>query len=377
MPFVPPMRFERFDLLTRVIEGHARAQYDLSSSDMHGERLSYFGGLEDCDLSVSHVGGGEELRSELARAYGGRADDYIVTAGASEANFAVCAALLEAGDRVLVERPTYQPLEAIPRGLGAAVTRLERPEADHYRLTADGIRTALPHDLRLLVLTNLNNPTGASLDPDLVHALADLAQERGFYVFIDETFRELAFDRPLPTIAGLNERTIVTSTLSKFYGAGGLRIGWVRAVAAVRERLQSVLDYLSATPAGPSEMVAASVLRSREKIASRNRRLIEEGRKVAREWAASEPGLVWHEPVGHLTFPGVGGDTLELADLLIREFSTFIAPAESFGLTGHFRLNIGIGAEKLEEGLRRVSKARARLGQHKGDPFSGPRIAAG
>lgn len=355
------MRFERFDLLARVVEGHARAEFDLSSSDMRGERLSYFGGVPDCDLSVSHVGGGEDLRGALARIYGGAAEDYIVTAGASEGNFAVCAALLEPGDRVLIEHPTYQPLEAIPRGLGAAVDLLDRPESRDFRLTADEIASALPQGVRLVILTNLNNPTGAVFDARSVHALAGLAEELGFYVFIDETFRELSFDEPLPTIGGINDRTIVTSTLSKFYGAGGLRIGWIRAGAAARGRLQTVLDYMSATPAGTSEMVAISMLRAREKIASRNQSLIQEGRKVAREWADAEPDLVWHEPSGHLTFPGVGGDSLELASLLLKEYSTFIAPAESFGLRSHFRLNIGIGAEKLAEGLRRVSQARARL----------------
>ncbi len=355
------MRFEPFDLLARVVEGHARAEFDLSSSDMPGERLSFFGGLPDADLAVSHVGGSEELRSELARIYGGDPEDYLVTAGASEANFAVCAALLEPGDRVLVERPTYQPLEAIPRGLRSAVTLLDRPEEEDFRLSLDGIQAGLPSGLRLLILSNLNNPTGAPLDADTVRGIADLAEERGFYVFVDETFRELALDHPLPTIGGLNDRTIVTSTLSKFYGAGGLRIGWVRSGADVQRRLQSVLDYLSATPAAPSETVALAVLRFRDKIAARNRRLIEDGRKVAREWARAEPGLVWHDPVGHLTFPGVGANSLKLADLLLREYSTFIAPAESFSLEGHFRLNVGIGAEKLEEGLQRVSRARARL----------------
>ena len=356
------MEFARFDLLYRVVEGHARAEFDLSSSDMPGERLSSFGGLPDAELAVSHVGGSEELRAELARIYGGRVDEYVVTAGASEANFAVFAALVHAGDRVLVERPTYQPLEAIPRGLQANVTLLDRPEEDHFRLSADRIEAALPKDLRLLVLTNLNNPTGAPLEGETVHALADLAQERGFYVFIDETFRELAFDHRLPTICGLNDYTIVTSTLSKFFGAGGLRIGWVRCDAQVRQRIQSVLAYLSATPAAPSETVAVAVLRARDRIAARNRKLIEEGRKVAREWAAAEPGVTWHEPAGHLTFPGVGGDSAKLADVLLREYGTFIAPAESFGLRGHFRLNVGIGPAKLKEGLRRVSQARARLG---------------
>ena len=355
------MQFERFDLLARVVEGHAQARYDLSSSDMPATRLSDAGGLADRPLAGSHAGGSEELRSELARVYGGGADDYIVTAGASEGNFAVYAALLQAGDRVLVERPTYQPMESIPRGLGATVVPLLRPEASHFRLTAEDVRAALPDDVRMVSLTNLNNPTGEGLETPDARALADLAADRGFYLFVDETFRELAFDRDTQTIGGLNARTIVTSTMSKFYGAGGLRIGWVRAAAPVRAKIQSVLDYLSATPAALSEAVAVGLLGNRTKTLARNRALIEEGRRVFRAWASAEPDLGWSEPVAHLTFPDVGVDTLRLADVLLRDHGTFIAPGESFGIPGRFRLNIGIGAERLRGGLERVSAARAAL----------------
>ena len=92
---------------------------------MPPQRLSEYGGLADRSLADSNVGGGEELRSELARLYGGRADDYIVTAGASEANFAVCAALLDPGSAALVETPTYQPLDAILLGIGAHVSSVD------------------------------------------------------------------------------------------------------------------------------------------------------------------------------------------------------------------------------------------------------------
>jgi aspartate/methionine/tyrosine aminotransferase len=355
------MQFERFDLLARVIEGHRRARYDLSSSDMPAQYLSEYGGLDDQSLAENHPGGGEPLRTELARLYGGHADDYIVTAGASEANFAVCAALVGPGDRVLVERPTYQPLETIPRGLGAAVVPFLRREADQFRVTSDAVRAAMPADLRLLILTNLNNPTGVPLEPSEIRGLADLAAERGFYVLVDEIFRELAVDLNVPSIGGLNEHTIVTSSVSKFYGAGGLKIGWIRAAEPARKRIRSVLDYLSGTPAGPSEAIALSLLRNRAKTVARNRRLIQEGRKVAHDWAAAERDLLWQEPVAHLAFPGLGVDTLRLADVLLRNHETFIAPGESFGLGGHVRLNIGIGADILEAGLARLSKARSTL----------------
>ena len=351
------MQFERFDLLARVLEGHRGARYDLSSSDMPPQRLSEYGGLADRSLADSDVGGGLELRSELARLHGGKPEDYIVTAGASEANFAVCAALLDPRSRALVETPTYQPLVAIPRGLGAEVATLTRREEAGFRLTSKDVEAAAPEGLRLLVLSNLNNPTGVPLDPETVRGVADLAAARGFYVLVDEIFRELAFDYESPTIGGRNDHAIVTSSVSKFFGAGGLRIGWLRAAAPVRERVRGVLDYLSANPAGPSEAIALALLRDRARTATRNRRLIDEGRRVAREWAEGS-GIEWREPVGHLAFPAVGGDTIRLAETLLRKHETFIAPGESFGLGGHFRLNVGIPAEVLAEGLSRVTKAR-------------------
>lgn len=351
------MQFERFDLLARVLEGHGHARYDLSSSDMPTQRLSEYGGLADRPLGASHVGGGDALRSELARHYGGKPEDYIVTAGASEANFAICAALLEPGSAALVERPTYQPLEAIPRGLGAKVATVSRREEDGFRLTVDEVEAAAPKGLRLLVLSNLNNPTGVPLEPEDVRGIADLAAERGFYVLVDEIFRELAFDHETPTIGGRNEHTIVTSSTSKFFGAGGLRIGWVRAAAPVRARVRGILDYLSVGPAGPSEAIALALFQNRSKTVARNRRLIEDGRRIAAEWAAAS-GVDWREPVAHLAFPRVGGDTARLAEILLQEHETFIAPGESFGVGGRFRLNVGIPADVLREGLARVTKAR-------------------
>jgi len=356
----PCMRFEPFDLLQRVVEGHDRASYDLSSSDMPPQRLEDVGPLPDFSLAESHVGGGPELREQLARMFGGHSEEYVVTAGASEADFAVCAALLEPNAPVLVETPTYQPLLAIPRGLSANVTPLVRREANGFLVDPDDLRTALPTGLRLLVLSNLHNPSGAALDRKAVQGIADLATQEGFHVLLDETFRELAFEAEPPTIGGMNERVIVTSSVTKFYGAGGLRIGWVRAADPVRAQIRAVLDYLSVTPAGASERIALGLLREKPRTVDRNRRLIREGRRIAAEWAAQTPRISYVEPVAHLCFPGVDTDTAALADVLLGDHSTFIAPGESFGLERHFRLNLGRGEDQLRGGLDRVTMALSR-----------------
>ncbi len=355
------MRFEPFDLLERVTRGQRHATYNLSTSDMPPTKLSDVVRLPDMLLSENHPGGGEPLRKVLARRFGGGPEDYIVTCGASEANFAVQAALVGRGDNVLVEAPTYQPLLSISHGLGARVRRVERLEEHGYRLSAEDVRASMPDSLQLLVLSNLNNPTGISIPGAEIRALADLAAERGFYIFVDEMFRELAFEHPTPTMGGTNEHVIVTSGVSKFYGAGGLRIGWIRAAAEARAAIRRVLDYLSIAPSGVSERIAVALLKKKTQVEARNRRLIHGGRKAAREWAESTPGVNWYESAGNLVFPGMPVETAPLAAILLERYDTFLAPEESFGRPRHFRLNVGTGRANVEKGLQRVTKAMKEL----------------
>lgn len=351
------MEFERFDLLYRVEAGHGRARYDLSSSDMPPQRLRDVGGLSDLSLAENHPGGGEPLRKALARLYGGAPEEYVVTAGTSEADFAVCAALLRPGDAVVAETPGYQPLRSIPTGLTGNVTPYVRREEDAFRVDVDALEAILPPDTKLLVLSNLHNPTSAAMDARTLRAVADLAASRGFHVLVDEVFRELAFEDTPPTIGGMNEWTIATSSVTKFYGAGGLRIGWIRASPQVRALARGVLDYTSVSPSGVSERIAVSLLRHRARTVARNRKLIAEGREILRAWAETTPGLDYVEPVAHLAFPRFDADTDALSTALLERHATFLAPGESFGLPRHARLNLGRGRAQLQGGLPNVTKA--------------------
>ncbi len=351
------MQFEPFDLLARVTESHGHVRYDLSSSDMPGQTLPSTPDLAGLPLEGDPPGGSRGLRELLAARYGGDPEEYNVTCGASAANFAVFTALLAPGDRVLVERPAYQPLEAIPRALGARVESLVRPASEGFRVDLDRIRRSAQDGLSLLVLTNLHNPSGAALDAALVRGIADLAQDTGFYVLVDEIFRELAFDEEPPTMGGRNDRVLVTSGVGKFFGAGGLRIGWVRASGDARARVRRSLDYLDANAPSPSDRVAQVLLRARDATARRNRTLIQAGRKIVGDWVEATPAVTYEEPPGHICFPAVDADTAALAERLRKDHATFLAPGEAFGLPRHVRLNLGRGPEQLDGGLREVSRA--------------------
>ena len=95
--------------------------------------------------------------------------------GTSGANFLACAALLDPGDDVLVERPGYDPLLAIPQLLGARTIRFDRRYEDGFALDPDRVASALTPATRLIVIADLHNPSGVLASAD---ALAEVGRNR-------------------------------------------------------------------------------------------------------------------------------------------------------------------------------------------------------
>src|SRR5262249_21000889 len=117
--------------------------------------------------------------------------DRIATGcGCSGANFLAMAALLDAGDHVLLEGPTYHPLAAAARMLRAPLASSERRFEDGYRLDPDRIGAALGPRTRLVVITNPHNPSGALARPEEMQDLARLAENAGALVLVDEVYRD-------------------------------------------------------------------------------------------------------------------------------------------------------------------------------------------
>ncbi|MEE9223944.1 MAG: hypothetical protein V3U51_04265 [Thermoplasmata archaeon] len=121
------MNFPPFRLL-RWLEKYWKAgAVDVCTSNIEGYRYSEFGRqFDDMNLAIAHPFGEPSLRETLAKEYGVRTENVMITVGASEANFLVCMALYEKGERFVVENPAYEPLAEIPKGLGYDVDVLER-----------------------------------------------------------------------------------------------------------------------------------------------------------------------------------------------------------------------------------------------------------
>jgi len=310
--------------------------------------------------SVGDRHGFPGLRADLGTMHGVAPDHVLVSDGTSLANYAALTALAGPGDRVLVETPTYSSLAEIPRFHGAVVERIARRPEDAWVPRIEEIRASTGAGgppVRAVALTRLHNPTGAGLPAAFLEALAILAEERDFHVLLDEVYLDFVDATPGHRFS---PRFLSTGSLTKAWGYGGLRIGWVLGAAEALAPIRELSFHLAVNASAPSQRAARRVLARRDVILARTRALAARGREIAEDWIASRDDATWIPPagglVGFVRLPRVP-DTAAFTRRL-REAEDVALPAgEMFGRPGWVRLGFGLEEPALHEALARVGRA--------------------
>src|SRR5213083_1053776 len=255
------MEFPPFEHL-RFYEGVHDVRLNISYSNIKGFTLGEFHKTlpKDLDLNWTDERGPPELRRLIARHARVAMDHVLVTTGATEANFLANVALVQPRDRVVVDPPNYSPLRDCAVRLGADVVPVVRDCHDGWSLDLDRFRKTAGGRAKLLVFANLNNPTSVPLGRNDLQELADIAQECDGYDLVDETFRELAFHHPPPSVAEFGPRMIALSTVTKVGGLGALRVGWIVAHPRLLERFKAVKDYTTVCGSSVSQLLATWAL---------------------------------------------------------------------------------------------------------------------
>ncbi len=239
-------------------------KYDFRSSG-----LAYFKynlNLGEVDLSANFAHGNPRAAELLAQRYDVKAENvFISSEGASGQNARIIRCLAERNKRkneAIVEYPTYEPLLRQVQEYFPYVKRLERKEEDQYRLDADSLRKAVSEKTGLLVITNPHAPSSAVSQRGELEELMEVAREFSFFFFCDEIYAE--FDRKIvPTVFSIDEEHgIVTTSFTKAYGLGGLKLGTALASEElVDEFYADVLNTVGNSP-NVVQLVATDLLKN-------------------------------------------------------------------------------------------------------------------
>lgn len=338
---------------------HHHCTYNLASSGVADPPVDVIGFCqEDLDVSGEHVEGWPGLLERIAARYGVAPDNVVLAQGTSMANHLVCALLLEPGDGVLVETPCYEPLHRLPRFFHAQVRFFRRRAEDGYRLDAREVERLIDSGTRLLVCSNLHNPTGKLAPREDLEALGRLAEAHGFHVLVDEVYLEWLHEAGESTAALLGPRFITTRSLTKAYGLDALRAGWIVADNETAARLRRLVDLFFVFMPHPAERMAARALDRTAEIMNILRPRLERNLRLVSDFVAAHPELSWTQPDGGtVAFVRLARGSVDDLEQRLAAMDTAVAPGRFFGAPDCFRLGMGMPSEVLAEGLRRLSAA--------------------
>ena len=316
--------------------------------------------IEDLDLNGDNAYGYQPLVEALAT-HCKIAPESIVTisGGTSMANHLAMAGLLEHGDEVLIEEPTYEPILAVAKYFGAQIKRFARAFEKGYRVDVDEIAKQITSRTRLIVLTNLHNPSSVLVDEETLRKIGGLAREAGARVLVDEVYLEAMFAAAPRSSVHIGPEFIATTSLTKGYGLSGLRCGWILAEPDIAQRMRLLHDVFGAVGPQPSERLSVVALAKLPKFIARAKRILESNRSVLNEFLDSREELqVVRTESGTTSFPRLlKGKVDDLYTLLHEKYDTAIVPGRFFESPQHFRLGMCAEPEMFRPGVERLGAA--------------------
>ncbi|MBQ2095464.1 MAG: pyridoxal phosphate-dependent aminotransferase [Firmicutes bacterium] len=307
----------------------------------------------------------EKLKRENGLDY--KAEEILVTAGLSEAVFAVLAAILEEGDELLVPDPVWINYRNVPAFLNAVPVSYELKEENGYQLDLEEIRSKVTAKTRAIVLVTPNNPTGGVLCWEVLQKLADLAVEKDLLVISDEVYERLIYDGTehvsIASLPGMKERTFTMNGLSKTYSMTGWRLGYVAAPQEYIPALNKFHQHNTTCAVSFGQTAAIAALREEGDEVKTMVEEYQRRRDYAVQAVNAIDGLSCLSPKGafyiFINCRALGISSADLSDYPLENAKIALVPGSVFGPggEGYLRMSFANSYENIVEGCARLKDA--------------------
>jgi aspartate/methionine/tyrosine aminotransferase len=341
----------------------SRARFNLATSGVAPFPLRELPvNLKELEINGDNSYGYPPLQAAIAAHHGVHPECVVESAGTSMANHLAMAAIIEPGDEVLIEHPAYGPILDVAHYLQANVKRFRRIEENGWAIDSAEIRHYVTPKTRLIVITNLHNPTSALTSESVLREIGDIAHGVGALVLVDEVYLDAVYEDTPRTSSHLGPEFVVTSSLTKVYGVSGLRCGWILAQPDLAWKMRRLNDLYSTTPVFPGELLSVDTFKHLNLLRERARRVVEADRKLLRDFLKQQSSIsaVWTE-WGTTSFMRLsrdrGSNVSVFLERLRSKFDTSAVPGRFFEMPDHFRIGMGVDTEMFAEGLSRIGRA--------------------
>jgi len=281
----------------------------------------------------------------------------IVAAGAKQAIYETCEAVLNPGDETIILTPawvSYEPCVQIASGkvVKHAVSQ-KTFQLDDSLLERVNAKT------KMIVVNSPSNPSGAVLDMKSMKLVADLCTDYDLYALSDEIYEKMIYGKEHISLASLGDmaqRTITINGFSKAYAMTGWRLGYAVGPKEIIGEMSKVQQHSISQATTFAMWGGVAALKGDQSCVEEMRKEFDRRRK----YVIAELNLMGYETApadgAFYAFVKVTGDDMEVASRWLEKGHVAATPGSAFYAPGWIRLSYATSMDKLKEAMRRIKR---------------------
>ena len=296
----------------------------------------------------------------------------LVSSGAKQTVYNLCAAVLDAGDEAIIPAPywvSYPDMVMLSDGLPVM------PSADArtgYKISAKQLAAAITPKTRLVIFNSPCNPTGAAYTRTELQAFGEVLGQHGrVLIATDDMYEHIywgeePFCSLLTACPHLYNRTITINGASKVYAMTGWRIGYCGGPAEIITAMATVQGQSTSNPSSISQKAAVAALNGDQTCVREMNREFKKRHDFVVAGLNSLPGVSCLKGAGTFyAFANVEGamkatgchDDHAFTEFLLTTAGVAVVPGSGFGAPGHMRISFATSMKVLESAIERMAKA--------------------
>lgn len=288
------------------------------------------------------------------------ADQVCVTNGAQEAIFAVLFALCDPEDTILIPDPCFLAYKSIAEMLGTKVISFNCLPDQQFNIDWDDFEQQISKKPKILLLNHPCNPTGKAFTLTEMRRIVDYCKEHNTLLIVDEVYKDVGLNEPIPSFAGMYDQTVVISGLSKSFCMTGWRIGWIFAQAELMQAFIVAHQYISTCASVISQKAAVRAFSSEgETQLKKLRKMLCQNHKISIEKLSEKiksEDIIKSDAAPYI-FVNIHRDDLAFCKTLAKN-GVIVIPGSAFGYQskGFIRISYALNQKKLKTGLNILLK---------------------
>jgi aspartate aminotransferase len=290
--------------------------------------------------------------------------EILISCGCKHSLYNACQVLFQTGDEVIIFSPYWVSFPDFVAVTGAKPVFVKTDPSRQFEPDFDDLKAKITSNTQGMIINSPSNPTGGVWGDDAVLKVVELAQDADAWIFSDECYEQLTYDRPYVSTAMLvenHDKVLTFQSCSKTYAMTGWRIGYTAGDQDVITAMGKLQGQSTSCPTSISQVAAIEALTGDQSAVRRMRKEFKKRRdyivgRVNRMDGVScaTPGgafYIFPDFSAHMNKGGKITCSNDLSMYLLEEKSVITVSGEAFGAEGHVRFSYAASTDDLRRAM--------------------------